>query len=93
MWESVQQSCEAAFFSDTDWHRLRLELWFANHAMASGRPSGSAWIAVQHGLNELLLSPAIKRRAGIEVRPTDADSDENAAVSMTARYRQMLKSV
>ena len=61
--------------------------------MLSDRPSGSAWEAVQHGLNELLLSPAIKRRAGIEVQPSKVDADEIAAVSMTAGYQQKLKSV
>jgi len=64
LWNTVQTSCEAAFYSATDWERLRLELWFANHTMFSGRPSAGAWEAVQHGLNELLLSPAVKRRAG-----------------------------
>ena len=93
MWDTVQHSCEAAFFSPTDWERLRLELWFANHTMASGRSSGQAWIAIQHGLNELLLSPAIKRRAGIEVMSQAADVDEDAAVSMTARYQQRLQSL
>jgi hypothetical protein len=58
----VQHSCEAAFYSDGDWERLRLELWFANHTMSSGRPSGQAWDAVQHGLNEMLLSPGVKPR-------------------------------
>jgi len=92
IWDTVQQSCECAFYSETDWERLRLELWFANHTMVSGRPSGQAWIAIQRGLNELLLSPAIKRRAGIELT-RDVDEDEDAAVSMTARYQQALKSV
>ena len=27
MWNTVQTSCEAAFYSATDWERLRLELW------------------------------------------------------------------
>ena len=93
MWDTVQSSCEAAFFSESDWARLRLELWFANHTMASGRPSGSAWEAIQHGLNEMLLSPAIKRRAGIELKSQNVDADEEAAVSMTAKYQQVLKSV
>ena len=93
MWNTVQTSCEAVFFSETDWERLRLELWFANHTMASGRPSGQAWIEIQHGLNELLLSPAIKRRAGIEVKSQAAAADEDAAVSMVGRYKQVLKSV
>jgi len=62
--------------------------------MASGRPSGSAWEAVPHGLNGLLLSPAIKRRAGIELRPQGVDVDVDAAVSMVGKYKQqVLKSV
>jgi hypothetical protein len=93
MWETVQESCEAAFYSATDWERLRLELWFANHTMSSGRPSAGAWEAVQHGLNELLLSPAVKRRAGIELKPSGVDADADAVVAMTGKYRQMLKSV
>ena len=91
-WNTVQHSCEAAFYSETDWERLRLELWFANHTMASGRPSDQAWAAIQHGLNELLLSPAVKRRGGIELKRV-VDVDEYAAVSMVGGYRQALKSV
>ena len=93
MWDTVQHSCESAFYSEADWQRLRLELWFANHTMASDRPSAGAWEAIQHGLNEMLLSPAVKRRAGIELKPQGADEDENAAVAMVGRYKQSLKSV
>jgi hypothetical protein len=93
IWDTVQESCEAAFYSDCDWVRLRLELWHANREMASSRPSAQAWTAVQHGLSELLLSPAVKRRAGIEVRPQSVDADEVAAVSIVGRYRHALKSV
>ena len=92
MWNTVQHSCEAAFYSETDWERLRLELWFANHTMASGRPSDQAWASIQHGINELLLSPAVKRRGGIELKRA-VDVDEDAAVSMVGGYRQALKSV
>ena len=61
--------------------------------MASRLPSGSAGEAVQHGLKELLLSPTVKRRAGIESkRAVDVDAD--AAVSMVGKYKQqVLKSV
>jgi hypothetical protein len=93
MWNTVQSSCEAAFYSETDWERLRLELWFANHTMASGRPSAQAWDAIQHGLNELLLSPAVKRRAGIELRRHGADADSVAADEMVGKYKRVLKSV
>ena len=92
IWDTVQQSCEAAFYSETDWERLRWELWHANYAM-TGSMSARAWATIQHGLNELLLSPAIKRRAGIELRPQAVDADEDAAVSMLGRYKQVLKSV
>ena len=61
--------------------------------MANGRPSAQAWDAIQHGLSELLISPAVKRRSGIELKPT-VDADENAAaVSMISTYRQSLKPV
>jgi hypothetical protein len=94
MWDTVQQSCEAAFFSENDWVRLRLELWFANHTMVGGRPSANAWSAIQSGLNEMLLSPAIKRRAGIEVKPPQgADSDVMAADRIVDGYKRTLKSV
>ena len=90
LWQTVQESCEAAFYSDADWQRLCLELWYANHTMASGRPSAQAWDAVQHGLSELLISPAAKRRSRIELRPS---ADADAAVSMIDKYRQSLKPV
>ena len=39
LWDTVQHSCESAFYSETDWERLRMELWYANHTMVSvGRP-------------------------------------------------------
>ena len=93
LWDTVQSSCESAFYSDGDWERLRLELWFANHTMVSGRPSGQAWDAVQHGLNEMLLSPAVKRRAGIELRRNGVDADVVAAGEMVSKYQRSLKSV
>ena len=94
MWDTVQQSCEAAFYSEADWVRLRWELWHANKLLTGRRQlTPSAWSAVQAGMNEMLLSPAIKRRAGIEVKPQSVDADEVAAVSMVGKYRQVLKSV
>jgi len=56
-------------------------------------PSGQTWATIQHGLTELLLSPAIKRRTAIELQPPGPDSDEVAAVSMIGKYRQSLKPV
>ena len=37
LWDAVQKSCEATFYSEADWQRLRLELWFANRTIASDR--------------------------------------------------------
>jgi hypothetical protein len=93
LWDAVQTSCEATFYSDADWVRLRLELQFANHIMASGRPSARAWDAVQHGLNEMLLSPAVKRRAGIELRRDAVDADMVAADEIVGKYKRTLRSV
>jgi hypothetical protein len=94
MWENIQKSCEATFYSEADWARLRLELWYANQAMRSPRPmSGNTWATIQHGLTDLLVSPAAKRRVAIELRPPGPDEDAVAAVSMIGRYRKSLKPV
>ncbi len=62
--------------------------------MRSPRPtSGSTWAAVQHGLTELLINPAAKRRAAIELQPPGPDTDEVAAVSMIGTYKSKLKPV
>jgi len=93
MWAALAVSCESRFFSCADWERARWELWYANQSMVSGRPTGSAWEAIQHGLGALLISPADKRRAAIELKPPGPDSDETAAVSMLSGYRDKLKPV
>ena len=94
MWAALAVSAESKFFSHADWERARWELWYANQSMVSGRPTGSAWEAIQHGLGALLVSPADKRRAGIEMKaPVPDNSDEIAAVSMLSGYRDKLKPV
>jgi hypothetical protein len=87
MWQALQVSAEARFYSAADWQRARMELWYANEVMQSGKPiPGNTWAAVQHGLTEMLVSPAAKRRAAIELKAAVPDSDEIAAVSMMSRY-------
>jgi len=79
MWNAAQSSCEARFFSEADWVRLRWELWHANQAMRSGRPiPGNTWAAIQHGLTELLVSPAVKRRVAIEDAVLEIDEHGNS---------------
>ena len=51
-----------------------------------------AWGAVQSALNELLVSPADKRRAGIELQAAASDPDEDAAVLQLAKYHDVLES-
>ena len=93
MWAALQISAESRFYSDADWQRVRLELFYANGLLTSDQPiSGNMWAAVQHGLNELLISPAAKRRAAIEVRPVGPDADQDAAISMMSKYRSKLTS-
>jgi len=48
---------------------------------------------VQHGLSDLLVSPAANRRCAIEMKTPGRDEDADAAVSMIGRYRQSLKPV
>jgi hypothetical protein len=91
MWEALGRSVESKFFSHADWQRVRWELWHANETMR--KPTAAAWDTVQHGLNELLVSPAAKRRAAIELKAAGPDSDEIAAVSMMSQYKSKLKPV
>ena len=93
MWAALAQSVEGQFFSTADWQRARLEMWHADKLVRSGQPTANQWAAVHRGLDELLISPAVKRRAGIELRKHAADADELEAVSLVGKYQQVLKSV
>ena len=94
MWTTAQTSAEALFWTESDWARLRMEMWHANGLLTSGKPiSPSSWRQVQHGLSDMLISPAAKRRAAIELQAAAPDPDENAAVSMIGTYKSKLKPV
>ena len=94
LWSALGRSVEGRFYSAADWQRARWELWYANTVMtASQVPSANQWTAIQRGLGELLVSPAVKRRAGIELRRIDVDADVVAAGEMVARYKRGLNSV
>jgi hypothetical protein len=60
---------------------------------ASQVPSANQWTAIQRGLGELFVSPAVKRRAGVELKRQAADTDEVAADAQIARYKSVLRSV
>jgi hypothetical protein len=92
LWTTLQTSCEARFYSEADWARVKLELWNANETMMRGPVSAAAWEVIQKGLSALLISPAEKRRCAIEVKPVD-DDREATAVSVLAGYKAKLKPV
>jgi hypothetical protein len=83
LWDALQVSAEARFYSDADWHRVRIELTYGDALMrqlsAGEKVSAQAWTAFQNSLTELLVSPASKRRAGIDVRPPSVDPREASA--------------
>ena len=94
LWAALDSSVEGRFYSAADWQRARWELWYANAVMAAGQvPSANQWTAVQRGLDELLVSPAVKRRAGIELRRALDVDGVVAADEQIARYKRVLKSV
>ena len=92
MWGALGKSVEGKFFSHADWQRARYELFFVNGLFESGRIGAQAWQAVQAGLSALLISPADKRRAGIELKKATSDPDEEAAVVQLEQYRAALSS-
>lgn len=80
LWDALQASAEAKYYSDADWQRVRLELRYGSMLLRGGRtPGAQAWATFQAGLNALLVSAADKRRAGIELKPHMGDPDEMAA--------------
>lgn len=90
LWNALQVSAEAKFYSDADWHRVRIELAYGDallRQIAGGtKINAQAWTAFQNALTELLVSPAAKRRAGIETQPVVADA---AAASADAKIIQI----
>jgi len=54
---------------------------------------GESVVGGPRGLDELLVSPAVKRRAGIELRCKGVDADAVAAGEMVGKYQRSLKSV
>ncbi len=92
LWDVLGESAEAKFYSAADWQRVRMELFYASYTLGSDKISSMAWAAVQSGLSELLISPADKRRAGIELKPKETDPDEEAAVVQLAAYQSSLGS-
>jgi hypothetical protein len=94
LWAALGRSVEGRFYSAADWQRARLELWYANRVMTAGQvPSANQWTTIQRGLVELLVSPAVKRRAGIEVRRKGVDADVVDAAEMVDGCKRSLKSV
>ena len=80
LWEQLRHSVEPKFYSAADWQRVRIELHYGNQLLSCRRiPGAQAWSAFQSGLNTLLVSPADKRRAGVEMKPVGEDEDEVAA--------------
>ena len=80
LWDALTTSVEAKFYSDADWQRVRLELYYG-HMLLTGNsiPGAMAWKTFQDGLSAQLVSAADKRRAGIELKPHKADPDDQAA--------------
>jgi hypothetical protein len=89
MWKALANSVEARFYSAADWERANLEMFYLHNILTEKLMSPSLWQRVQQGLNELLVSPADKRRAGIELKAA-ADADEEAAVLQMVKYQDKL---
>lgn len=93
LWKSLKDSPESQYYSAADWDRLRMELWSAHKMFSADQlPPASSWKTLQDGLNALLISPAEKRRLGIEMMQAVADPDEDAAVAQLDDYRAALGS-
>lgn len=90
LYESLVGSVEGKFFSAADWQRARLECLYIHKTLQRENPGAQAWAAIQTGLGALLVSPAEKRRVGIELNKSTVDPDEDAAVASLDEYRRQL---
>lgn len=91
LYASLAKSVEGRFYSPADWQRARLEMHYLNELlMAEKTPGAMAWATVQSALGSLMVSPADKRRLGIELQRKQADPDEDAAVLQLAEYAKRL---
>lgn len=102
LWDEIQHSAEAKFYSRGDWVRVRLELTYGNEVLQELRygcqivlkdggitlqkkVNAQAWKTFQDAMTELLISPAAKRRAGIELKPPD----EGKAAELDAKIVEL----
>lgn len=90
LYESLASSVEGKFFSAADWQRARLECFYINQTLLADKVGAQAWMAIQSGLGALLVSPADKRRIGIELKQRTSDPDQDAAVASLDAYRAQL---
>lgn len=91
LYASLAESVEGRFYSPADWQRARLEMNYLNELLLGDKtPGAMAWATVQSALGDLLVSPADKRRLGIELQRKRVDSDEDAAVAQIDEYRRRL---
>lgn len=90
LYDALTGSVEGRYFSAADWQRARLECMYLNQLLSSDKIGAQAWQAVQAGLGALLVSPADKRRIGIELKAKKVDPDEAAAVASLDAYRAQL---
>jgi hypothetical protein len=91
LWAALQQSAEAKYYSDADWQRVCLELHYGNTLLPAVRsPGAQAWETFQAGLDTLLVSPADKRRVGVELKRNKVDEDDAAAEAAIADVLQLV---
>lgn len=91
LYASLAESVEGHYYSPADWQRARLEMHYLNELLNGDKtPGAMAWTTVQAALQALLVSPAEKRRIGIELQRKQLDPDEDAAVAQIDEYRRRL---
>ena len=93
LWVALQNdSPESKYYSESDWQRVRATLAYGDQVMRQPKINSQAWKMFFDGLTELLVSPAAKRRAGIELKPA-TDPDEAEADAVVAGLQSKMRAV
>ena len=95
MWDAVQNSCEARFYSEADWVAAadRIVVREPGDAQPAASRPGQTWADGPARAERDADEPGGEASRGDRGAAAGPDTDENAAVSMIGQYQSKLKPV
>lgn len=88
-WRVLRSSeVDTSFWTAADWQRARVTMWFLDKQLKRPGPTGAqAMDSIMKQFDALLVSPAEKRRLGIEIKAHDDALPPEVAIMENYRSR------